>query len=89
MVWLVPPDSSLKLNFVGASKRNSSKARARGVLWEWIGKICRLYFINMGHTSNNATEFEVLEHGLEMMIHEGMMKMIVEGDSALAIRTTR
>jgi len=61
----------MKLNFDGASKGNPGKASARGVIRESGGKIICLYAVSMGNTTNNATEFGELEHGLEILIREG------------------
>jgi ribonuclease HI len=44
---------------------------------------------SLGNSTNNTTEFQALEIGLEILIQEGMTKAIVEGDSALVINTVR
>jgi ribonuclease HI len=87
--WVPPPTGFIKLNFDGASKGNPGLAGAGGVIRDSGGIIIRLYVGSIGNSTNNATEFGALELGLEILRREGMVNVIVEGDSTLVINTTK
>jgi ribonuclease HI len=62
--WCPPPIGFLKLNFDGASKGNPGPVGFGGVFRNNMGEIVCLYYGNIKHDSNNATELSGLLHGL-------------------------
>jgi ribonuclease HI len=85
----MPRVGFLKLNFDGASKGNPGKAGAGGAIIDNGGKLVHLYATSIDNTTNNVVEFGSLEHGLEILIQEGLVNVTVEGDSSLVIGTAK
>ena len=83
--WSPPPSSFIKLNFEGAFKGNLGPAGGGGVFRNSQGEILHIYTINLGHTTNNAAKINAMVKGLNIAIHKGYHKLILEGDSSLVI----
>ena len=52
-----------------------------------MGNIIHILSRNMGETTNNDAKFTALEQGLGLLVRLGKGRVIVEGDSHLAITT--
>lgn len=87
--WSPPPSSFIKLNFNGASKGNPGPAGGGGVFQNSQVEILHIYTINLGHSTNNATELNAMVKGLNIAIYKGFQKLILEGDSSLVITICR
>ena len=83
--WSLPPSSFIKLNFNGASKGNPRPQCKGGVFKNSKGEILHIYTINLGHSTNNAAELNAMVNGLNISLHKGFHKLILEGDSNLVI----
>ena len=80
------------LFFDGCSKGNPGSAGAGAVLY--CGEICENNEIKtltkyLGHQTNNYAEYSALILGLTMALEEGVSRLIVKGDSMLAIKQMR
>jgi ribonuclease HI len=84
--WSPPPSSFIKLNFDGASKGNPGPAGEGGVFRNSQGEILHIYTINLGHSTNNASKLNAMVKGLNITLHKGFHKLILEGDSNLVIK---
>ena len=60
-----------------------------GVIRYSGGNIIQLYDGSMGNSTNNTAEFGALELGLEILSHERMTNIIVEGESTQVINTSK
>lgn len=83
--WSPPPSSLIKLNLNGASKGNPGPAGSGGVFRNSQGEILHIYTINLGHSTNNAAKLNAMVKGLNIALHRGFHKLILEGDSSLVI----
>lgn len=83
--WSLPPSSFIKLNFDDASKGNRGPTRRGGIFRNSKGEILHIYTINLGHSANNTTELNAMVKGLNIALHKGYHKLILEGDSSLVI----
>ena len=80
------------LFFDGCSKGNPGIAGAGAVLY--CGEVCENNEIKtlakyLGHQTNNYAEYSALILGLTMALEEGVSRLIVKGDSMLAIKQMR
>lgn len=79
MVHTPLPQGFFKLNFDGDSKGSPGDTEARGVIRDCKGKIYRVFFINLGHASNNVVKFHALKQGMEIFVEEKMFNVTLEG----------
>ena len=88
-VWLPPPRQVYKLNFDGAAKGNPGAARSGGICRNSDGEILHIFFGSIGEDTNNSTELEGMLQGVKIVIREGWLPTMVEGDSLILVQMAK
>lgn len=83
--WTPPPINVFQLNFDGASKGNPRRTGFGGVIRDYQGNPLITFFGSIGWNTNNAAELEGLWRGLNLAQKQGLLPLIVEGDSQIII----
>ena len=83
--WSPLPQGSFKLNFDGPSKGNLGQAGFGGAFRNDRGQICNIYYTKLGLESNNAAELMGLLQGIISARNQGLLPLIMEGNSALIL----
>ncbi|XP_059076287.1 uncharacterized protein LOC131073118 [Cryptomeria japonica] len=81
VVWECPPLSWVKLNFDGASKGNSGRARYGAIVRDDRGDLLWCVSGFLGIASNNEADLKGLEVGLTSCVDKGFKKVVIKGDS--------
>eukprot|EP00253_Pinus_taeda_P008458 PITA_08458 len=84
-IWSPPPINTYMLNFDGASKGNPGLTGYGGAVRNHQGQVLKVFYGSIGWNTNNVAELEGLWRGLFMAQREGLLPLIVEGDSQLLI----
>ncbi|XP_059067587.1 uncharacterized protein LOC131858375 [Cryptomeria japonica] len=87
--WSPPKQGWLKLNFDGASKGNPGASGIENVIRDHKGTIVGKMAMPMPPDANNIAEFKALHLGLIDYHKHGIKNLIVEGDSAIAIKAIK
>ena len=74
------------MNFDGVAKGTPSATGFSGVCRNVEGEILQVFHGSIGFNTNNAVELEGLIQGLRMMLGEGWLPTMVEGDSNVIIK---
>ena len=83
--WAAPPPGVFKLNFDGTSRGNPGKAGFGGLVRDHEGHVRLVFMGAIGEDTNNSAELDGLLRGVEIVIREGFLPAIVEGDSSVLI----
>ena len=75
-----------KLNFDGATKGNPGAAGYGGVCRNSAGKILQVFYGSIGFNANNSVTLKGMLQGLNLMLREGWISTMVEGDSNILIQ---
>ena len=86
MSWSSPPSLVFKVNFDGAARGNLGDARYGGVCRNYNGEIIQVFFGSLGIDTNNSAELEGMIQGIQIIILNGWLSAIVEGDSRILIQ---
>ena len=84
-----PPRLVLKLNFDGAARGNPGAAGFGATCRNLEGEILHLLFGSIGEDTNNSTKLEGMLQGVKIVIREGWMPTMVEGDSLILIQMAK
>ena len=74
-----------KINFDGATKGNPGVAGFGGTCRNSEGEILHIFFGLIGEDTNNSTKLEGLLQGVKIVISEGWLPTMVEGDSHILV----
>jgi len=83
--WESPQDGYHKINFDGASKGNPGLVGFGAAIHNRKGEILLLTTRNLGYNTNNAAELWGLLKGIQGTKYQGIIFLIVEGDSHIII----
>eukprot|EP00253_Pinus_taeda_P007070 PITA_07070 len=89
LLWQLPPEACLKLNFDGALRGNPGIAGIGGAIRNHKGYIIHIFCRSLGECMNNEAEFAAMEQGLKILRSFRQGNFIVEGDSSLAISAAK
>ena len=78
-----------KINFDGAAKGNPRVAGFGGVYKNLAAGILQVYHGSIGFDTNNSAELEGLLRGISLMIREGWLPSMMEGDSNILIQMAK
>ena len=84
-VWAPPPRSGFKINFDGEDKGDPGAVDYGVVCRNLDGEILLLFYGSIGFDTINPVELEGLLEGLKIMVREGWLPTIIEGDSNILI----
>lgn len=79
--WQAMPAGWMKLNFDGASRGNPGQSGMGAIIRNEVGEVVHAIFGPVGIATNNMAEIYVLEVGLQWCVTNGVVKLIIEGDS--------
>lgn len=79
----------MKCNIDGASNGNLGMAGYGGVIRDEKGYIQYIFHCNLGKSTNNMTEFMVLEQCLEILKNDNLHNIIIEVDFELIINSVK
>lgn len=83
--WSPPEEGTIKLNYDGATKGNSSSTGFEGVFKNAQGEVLWIYESNIGSSTNNMVELHALEHGITIAKSHKYSPLIIKGDSTLVM----
>eukprot|EP01018_Ginkgo_biloba_P007352 Gb_33292 [translate_table: standard] len=86
---LTSSQSVWTLRFDGASKKNPGRTGAGGALCNWDHSIYWWFLEGLGSVSNNVAKFRALARGLKLALIEGVMKLLIQGDSELVCKARK
>ena len=87
--WTPPPPGWHKLNFDGAARGNPGVAGAGCIINDENGRWVAQLATPLPPLSNNVTELETLERGLQLCFKLGLSRIFIEGDSQVVLNAIR
>ena len=75
-----------KLNFDGAAKGNMGPTGFGGSIRNVEGEIMGVCWGYIGENTNNVDELKGLQAGLNLVVNQGWLSIILEGDSQIILR---
>ncbi|XP_057859048.1 uncharacterized protein LOC131067901 [Cryptomeria japonica] len=75
----------MKLNFDGASRGNLGRSGVGAIIRNEVGEVVRAISGLVGVATNNVAEISVMEAGLQWCVNNGVVKLIIEGDSQVIL----
>ena len=76
-----PAPQVFKVNFDGVAKGNPGLAGFGGAYRDHKGEILQVFHGNIGFYTNNSMELEGMIQGIHLIVRNGLLLAIVEGDS--------
>lgn len=79
--WNTPPNGWIKVNFDGAAKGNSGRARCGGVLRDHVGNVIYAITVPIGHSNSHISEATTSLYTIKIAVDLGYPDLWLEGDS--------
>ncbi|GLJ54109.1 hypothetical protein SUGI_1158700 [Cryptomeria japonica] len=83
--WKAPPPDWFKLNFDGSCRGNPKVSGYGAIIKNAEGDLILGTYGSLGWAINNEAEIHALIVGLSLCVKHGLSKIVIEGDSLIAI----